>query len=34
MLFARIFQKEKQSGSIVFGSLLVLLGLFGILMGL
>lgn len=34
MLFARMFQKEKQSGSIVFGSLLVLLGLFGILMGL
>ncbi len=34
MLFARIFQKEKQSGAIVFGSLLVLLGLFGILMGL
>ncbi len=34
MLFARIFQKEKQPGSAVFGTLLVLLGQFGILMGL
>jgi uncharacterized membrane protein len=34
MLFARMFQKEKQPGSAVFGVLLVLLGQFGILMGL
>ena len=34
MLFARLFQKEKQPGSTVFGTLLVLLGQFGILMGL
>jgi uncharacterized membrane protein len=34
MLFARIFQKEKQSGASVFGTLLVILGQFGILMGL
>jgi transporter family protein len=34
MLFARMFQKEKQTGSVVFGTLLVLLGQFGILMGL
>lgn len=34
MLFARLFQKEKQPGSAVFGILLVLLGQFGILMGL
>ena len=34
MLFARIFQKEKQPGSAAFGTLLVLLGQFGILMGL
>jgi hypothetical protein len=34
MLFARMFQKERQPGSVVFGSLLVLLGQFGILMGL
>lgn len=34
MLFARMFQKEKQPGSAVFGTLLVLLGQFGILMGL
>ena len=34
MLFARMFQKEKQPGSVVFGTLLVLLGQFGILMGL
>lgn len=34
MLFARMFQKEKQPGSSVFGTLLVLLGQFGILMGL
>ena len=34
MLFARMFQKEKQHGSAVFGTLLVLLGQFGILMGL
>ena len=33
MLFARIFQKEKQTGSVVFGTFLVLLGQFGILMG-
>ncbi len=33
MLFARIFQKERQSGSAVFGTVLVLLGQFGILMG-
>lgn len=33
MLFARMFQKEKQAGSVVFGTLLVLLGQFGILMG-
>ncbi len=33
MLFARMFQKEKQPGSAVFGTLLVLLGQFGILMG-
>ena len=34
MLFARIFQKEKQPGATVFGALLVVLGQFGILMGL
>jgi uncharacterized membrane protein len=34
MLFARIFQKEKQPGASVFGVLLVILGQFGILMGL
>ena len=34
MLFARMFQKEKQPGSSVFGTLLVVLGQFGILMGL
>jgi uncharacterized membrane protein len=34
MLFARMFQKEKLPGSAVFGTLLVLLGQFGILMGL
>ena len=34
MLFARIFQKEKQPGASVFGTLLVILGQFGILMGL
>ena len=34
MLFARIFQKEKQPGATVFGTLLVILGQFGILMGL
>ena len=34
MLFARIFQKEKQPGATVFGTLLVVLGQFGILMGL
>lgn len=34
MLFARLFQKEKQPGATVFGTLLVLLGQFGILMGL
>jgi len=34
MLFARIFQKEKQPGAMVFGTLLVVLGQFGILMGL
>ena len=34
MLFARMFQKEKQPGSAMFGTLLVLLGQFGILMGL
>ena len=34
MLFARIFQKEKQPGASVFGILLVILGQFGILMGL
>lgn len=34
MLFARIFQKEKLPGSAVFGTLLVLLGQVGILMGL
>ncbi|MCE5188856.1 MAG: EamA family transporter [Eubacteriales bacterium] len=33
MLFARIFQKEKQPGAAIFGTLLVLLGQFGILMG-
>lgn len=33
MLFARIFQKERQPGSTIFGTLLVLLGQFGILMG-
>jgi len=33
MLFARLFQKEKQSGSAVFGTVLVLLGQFAILMG-
>ena len=34
MLFARIFQKEKQPGASFFGTLLVVLGQFGILMGL
>ncbi len=34
MLFARMFQKEKQPGATVFGTLLVVLGQFGILMGL
>lgn len=34
MLFARMFQKEKQPGSSLFGTLLVVLGQFGILMGL
>lgn len=34
MLFARMFQKEKQPGAAVFGTLLVILGQFGILMGL
>ena len=34
MLFSRVFQKEKQPGSAVFGTVLVLLGQFGILMGL
>jgi uncharacterized membrane protein len=34
MLFARMFQKEKQPGSAIFGTLLVILGQFGILMGL
>lgn len=34
MLFARLFQKEKQSGAAVFGTMLVLLGQFAILMGL
>ncbi|MPN00214.1 hypothetical protein SDC9_147408 [bioreactor metagenome] len=34
MLFARMFQKEKQPGASVFGTLLVILGQFGILMGL
>ena len=34
MLFARMFQKEKQPGASIFGTLLVLLGQFGILMGL
>ena len=34
MLFARIFQKEKQPGAAVFGTLLVIVGQFGILMGL
>ena len=34
MLFARMFQKEKLPGSAAFGTLLVLLGQFGILMGL
>ena len=34
MLFARMFQKEKQPGATVFGTLLVILGQFGILMGL
>ncbi|MEN6595837.1 MAG: EamA family transporter [Clostridiaceae bacterium] len=34
MLFSRMFQKEKQPGSSVFGTALVLLGQFGILMGL
>ncbi|NCB05473.1 MAG: DMT family transporter [Clostridia bacterium] len=34
MLFARIFQKEKQPGAMVFGTLMVILGQFGILMGL
>jgi uncharacterized membrane protein len=34
MLFARMFQKEKQPGSAIFGTLLVMLGQFGILMGL
>jgi len=33
MLFARMFQKERQPGSAVFGTLLVMLGQFGILMG-
>ena len=34
MLFARMFQKEKQPGASIFGTLLVVLGQFGILMGL
>ena len=34
MLFARMFQKERQPGAAVFGTLLVILGQFGILMGL
>ena len=34
MLFARMFQKERQPGAAIFGTLLVLLGQFGILMGL
>jgi len=34
MLFARMFQKEKQPGASIFGTLLVILGQFGILMGL
>ena len=34
MLFARIFQKEKQPGATVFGTLLVVLGQFGIFRGL
>lgn len=34
MLFARMFQKEKQPGAAIFGTLLVMLGQFGILMGL
>ena len=34
MLFARMFQKEKLPGASVFGTLLVILGQFGILMGL
>lgn len=34
MLFARMFQKEKQPGASIFGTLLVMLGQFGILMGL
>ncbi len=34
MLFARVFQKEKQPGASFFGTLLVILGQFGILMGL
>ncbi len=34
MLFSRMFQKEKHYGSTVFGTVLVLLGQFGILMGL
>lgn len=34
MLFARMFQKEKQPGSSLFGTLLVIFGQFGILMGL
>ena len=34
MLFARMFQKEKQPGASLFGTLLVVLGQFGILMGL
>ena len=34
MLFARMFQKERQPGAAVFGTLLVIMGQFGILMGL
>ena len=34
MLFARMFQKERQPGAAIFGTILVMLGQFGILMGL
>ena len=34
MLFARMFQKERQPGAAIFGTILVVLGQFGILMGL